>query len=165
MLNIRKASKEDCEVIASIKKQVWKTTYLGIYPDKKINKFDIEYNEKKFKKMIDDHQQILYVVLDDLKIIGYFSFGKILRPFENYQYDIGLLYLLKEYQGKGVGTKIFLFCKEALKEKDVNEFIISCNKYNLPAQEFYKKMGGLIIYTDNDHEDKSLPQTKFLFRI
>jgi hypothetical protein len=48
---------------------------------------------------------------------------------------------------------------------DIHTFIVSCNKYNLGAQEFYKKMGGEIVHIDEDHRNKSRPQVKFLFNI
>lgn len=163
MIEIRKAKECDCKELAIIKKQVWTTTYLNIYPKEKINAYQIEKNENKFKQMIREKKQELYVVMIDQKIIGYFSVGEILRPFQHYTHDIGLIYLLKEYQGNGIGTMIFTFCKEKLLEKGITEFIISCNKYNNPAQRFYKKMGGTMIHTDLDQEDRSQPQVKFLY--
>jgi GNAT superfamily N-acetyltransferase len=91
------------------------------------------------------------------------SCGKIMRAFDKYTHDIGLLYLLKEYQGKGLGSKLFEFAKNELKNQGVTEFIVSCNKYNFSAQQFYTKMGGNIIKIDENHEDRSIPQVKFQF--
>ena len=162
-MEIRIASYEDCRSLALLKRIVWETTYRGIYPDEKIDKYDVDLNENKFKNMIKEQSQRLFVVLSDSKIIGYISCGKIMRAFDKHTHDIGLLYLLKEYQGKGIGRQMFEFAKKELKNQGITEFIVSCNKYNIPAQQFYKKMGGQIIKIDEDNEDKSIPQVKFKF--
>lgn len=162
MIKIRKAELSDCHVIAIVKKEVWKTTYLGIYPQKKLDEYSIENNEKKFEKMIRNHKQELFVVEDDKRIIGYFSFGEILRPFRDYTHDIGLLYILQDYQRQGIGKMIFSMCREQFLKDEIFEFIVSCHKYNFSAQKFYLKMGGTIIYIEDD--DQLLPQMKFLFK-
>ena len=89
--------------------------------------------------MIKQQSQKLFVVLDDVEIIGYVSCGKIMRAFDDHTHDIGLLYLLKEYHGKGIGVDLFQFAKNELKSQGITEFIVSCNKYNFSAQGFYKK--------------------------
>ena len=162
-MEIRIASYEDCRSLALLKRIVWETTYRGIYPNEKIDKYDVDLNENKFKNMIKEQSQRLFVILSDSKIIGYISCGKIMRAFDKHTHDIGLLYLLKEYQGKGIGRQMFEFAKKELKNQGITEFIVSCNKYNIPAQQFYKKMGGQIIKIDEDNEDKSIPQVKFKF--
>lgn len=162
-MEIRIATDEDCRSLATLKRRVWETTYRGIYPDEKLDKYDIDLNENKFKDMIKQKSQKLFVVLNGPEIIGYMSCGKIMRAFGEHTHDIGLLYLAKEYQGKGIGLDLFQFAKKELKNQGVTEFIVSCNKYNLSAQQFYKKMGGKIIKIDEDNEDKSIPQVKFQF--
>lgn len=162
-MQIRIATYEDCRDLSILKRRVWETTYRGIYPNKKLVRYDIDLNENKFKDMIKQQSQKLFVVLNDSQIIGYMSCGKIMRVFNKYTHGIGLLYLLKEYQGKGIGLHLFLFAKNELKNQGITEFIISCNKYNLSAQQFYEKIGGKIIKVDEDNEDKSIPQVKFLF--
>ena len=162
-MEIRIARDEDCRSLATLKRRVWETTYRGIYPDEKLDKYDIDLNENKFKNMIKQKSQKLFVVLNESEIIGYMSCGKIMRAFDEHTHDIGLLYLAKEYQGKGIGLDLFQFAKMELKNQGVTEFIVSCNKYNLPAQHFYKKMGGKIIKIEEDNEDKSIPQVKFQF--
>ena len=47
--------------------------------------------------------------------------------------------------------------------KEYDEFFISCNKYNYNARKFYEKMGGILIHEDDDNEDKSLVQVKYLY--
>ena len=163
-MKIRIATNEDCRELAILKRNVWETTYRGIYPNEKLDKYSVELNENKFKDIIKQKSQKLFVVLNNSEIIGYVSCGEIIRSFDNHTHDIGLLYLLKQYQGKGLGVQLFQFARNELKNHGITEFIVSCNKYNLSAQSFYTKMGGKIIKVDDDNDDKSIPQVKFQFR-
>lgn len=162
---IRLATIDDCNNLSKLKHDVWEETYRGIYSDDKIDNYDYERNTNRFMDIINNKDIDLYVVEYNNKLIGYMDFGKPYRPYKDYEQEIGLLYLLKEYQRNGIGSKLFDIAFNSIKEKGYKEFFISCNKYNYRAQEFYKKMGGVIIESDNDDIDKSLPQVKFLYKI
>ena len=163
--NIRLATENDCEELSKLKHEVWNETYRGIYPDEKIDKFDYEKNKNTFIKIVNNPEIELYVVEQNKKIVGYMDYGTPYRPFRDYEQEIGLLYLLKECQSIGLGRKLFNIAYNQIKEKGYKEFFISCNKYNYPAHKFYEKMGGTIIHIDEDNEDKSIPQVKFLYKI
>ncbi len=162
---IRKATLDDCEELSRLKHVLWDQTYRGIYSDEKIDEFDYEKHKNKFMKIIDDPNVTLYVVEASGKLIGYMDYGVPYRPYKDYAQEIGLLYLLSNYQRHGIGTQLFNIGYNGIKDKGYDEFFISCNKYNTKAQEFYKRMGGEIINVDEDMEDKSYPQMTFLYKI
>ena len=163
---IRLATVENCHELAQVKRKVWETTYRGIYPDEKIDNFDYIEQEKKFAEIISNDSINLYIVLNNNgAIIGYMSCGKPLRKFKDYDQEIGLLYLLAPYQGNGLGKKLFSLANENIRNNVYNNFFISCNKYNLNAQKFYEKMGGIKIHTDEDAQDRSVPQVKYHYNI
>lgn len=162
---IRLAKLDDCEELARIKHEVWESTYRGIYPDYMIDNFDYEKHIGKFVKIVENPDVNLFVVECEGKLIGYMDYGIPMRPFKDYQQEIGLLYVLKEYQGKGIGKKLFDLAYKGIKERGYDEFFISCNKYNVKAQGFYEKMGGEIINIDEDNEDKTIPQKTYLYKI
>jgi len=162
---IREANENDCKELSHIKHTVWETTYRGIYSDEKIDNYNYEEQANKFRKLINNTNIKLYVVEYNKKIIGYMSCGKPIRQYKNYEQEIGLLYILKEFQGKGLGKKLFNIAYNDIKLKGVTEFYIACNKYNINAQRFYQKMGGIISSIDEDHIDKSYPQIYFIYKI
>lgn len=162
---IRLATIEDCEKLAKLKRDVWETTYRGIYPDEKLDNYDYEKNKMSFMDVVNNPEVELYVACDEDKIIGYIDFGVPFRPFKDYKQEIGLFYILKEYQRKGLGRKLFNLAYERMKNNGYKEFFISCNKYNTPAQRFYERMGGEIVHVDEDEENKSIPQIKYLYKI
>ena len=162
---IRLANIDDCNELAILKHDVWDTTYRGIYPDEKLDNFNYEKNANTFRKIIENPEIELYVIEYENKIIGYMDYGTPHKPYRDYKQEIGLLYFLKDYQGHGLGSEVFKFAYNKMKEKEINEFFIACNKYNLPARKFYEKMGGEIIDIDEDNDDKSIPQVKYAYRI
>lgn len=162
---IRFATENDCEELSILKHTIWDQTYRGIYSDEKIDNYDYDKNKEKFLNMISDTNVELYVVQDNKKIVGYMKCGTPFRPYKDYKQEIGLLYIHKDYQKKGIGKKLFNIASDRIKENGYNEFFICCNKYNKNAQEFYKKMGGILDHVDEDNSDKSISQVYFIYKI
>ena len=108
------AIESECYEIAVLKGEVWNTTYRGIYSDDVINNYDIIGNQNRFIQIVDNPNVALFVAKDESKIIGYMSCGEPYRPFLNYKQEIGLLYILKQYQGYGIGKELFRIGKETM---------------------------------------------------
>jgi len=49
---IRNAVISDCYNLSVLKRDVWVTTYQGIYPKEKLEGYDIEKNKKIFENMM-----------------------------------------------------------------------------------------------------------------
>ena len=162
---IRLANEKDCDNLSRLKQRVWSETYRGIYSDEKIDNFDYQKNSEKFLNIVNNPNIELYVVEDNNKLVGYMDCGTPFRPYKDFKQEIGLLYLLKDYQRKGIGKELFNIAVNKIKENSYNEFFVCCNKYNVNAQEFYKKMGGVIAEVDEDEKDKSIPQVMFVYKI
>jgi len=161
---IRLADSSDCKRLSMLKKEIWETTYRGIYPDSKIDDYDYLEHENKFRNFVSDVDIKLYVVVDD-DIVGYMACGKPYRSFKDYERDITLLYLKKEYQGYGIGKRLFLLANDTFKKDGYNRFFINCNKYNEKAQRFYEKMGGKVVAVDEDCLDKSESQIHYHYDV
>ena len=162
---IRLATEEDCMELSKLKQKVREETYRGIYDDEMIDNFDLLKNKDKFLNNVRNKDIDLYVVEDNGRLVGYMSCGKPYRPYKNYEQEIGLLYLLKEYQRQGIGKELFNIAYNKIKSNGYNKFFIFCNKYNSRAIEFYKKIGGIIDCIDEDNHDKSISQVTFVYSI
>ncbi len=163
--NIRLATLNDARKLAEVKIACWETTYRGIYPDEKLDNYDFDKNTETFKAIISREDIDLYVVEVNDEIVGYMSCGVPVRSYADYEQEIGLLYVLKDYRRLGIGKTFFELASQMIKIKGYDSFFISCNKYNEPAKRFYEAMGGVIVHSDEDNEDKSIPQVKFHYDI
>jgi GNAT superfamily N-acetyltransferase len=141
------------------------TTYRGIYPDDKLDNYDFDKNTEKFKNIISNENVDLYVVIVDGEIIGYMSCGVPIRSYDDYEQKIGLLYLLKDYHGKGIGRALCELACEMLKMRGYDRFFVFYNKYNEVGRKFYEAIGGKLVEEDPDNDDKSIPQVKFHYDV
>ena len=63
------------------------------------------------------------------------------------------LYLLPEFQRKGIGRKTFEFIRENCRKEGTKKFYLGCHPENKNALAFYEKMGGAIAEKDVGHEN------------
>ncbi len=162
---IRIATKGDVKNLAVLKQRVWSETYRGIYSNDLIDKFDYKKAEENFLNIINNDNISLYIVEGNKELVGYMDVGVPSREFDNYEQEIGLLYLRKDFQRKGIGRELFNLGYNEIKNKNYNRFFISCNKYNTNARIFYEKMGGRLIAEDEDNDNKRIVQVKYHYDI
>lgn len=162
---IRLATKEDAKNLAILKQKVWNETYRGIYDDDIIDNFNYKEAEETFLSIIDNNKISFYVVESNGELVGYMDVGVPIRKFGEYEQEIGLLYLTKDFQKRGIGRELFNLGYNEIKNKGYKEFFISCNKYNINARKFYERMGGKLIAEDNDNNNKRIVQAKYHYDI
>jgi diamine N-acetyltransferase len=78
---------------------------------------------------------ITYVLLEAQAPIGFMAYGSA----EENRIKIHKLYILPEYQGKGLGKKLLDYAWNQL-PNDSSGLVLQVNKHN-PAKEFYLKYG------------------------
>jgi len=152
-LIIRKANPDDALGINIVQAFVWKTTYRGLIPEDKIENKIIAIKDKyqKWKEtikmsLIDSSTSGYYVATIDNTIIGFITYFEAKdEEYAGYG-EIGAFYILKSFQGLGIGKKLFLKAFEDLSKKGFKKVIIKCVKDN-PSVEIYEHLGGKIIDT------------------
>ena len=154
----RKAKMEDCYSIAELKGIVWNTTYKGIYSDEALSGYDITKNQLIFEEIVANSEIELYVATDEDKIVGFMTCGKPYRAFQDFEQEVGLLYILKEYQHQGSGSGFFDIARKQVKANGHYKLCVGVKKQKLSAIKFYEAMGGKQVCTDDR-------QIKFEFKV
>lgn len=143
-MTIRKAMKADARKMGACHYYCWQETYRGLVSDTYLNNMDKYKNMDRFEKLFDIIGEHQYVAEEQKQIIGFFD---ILKSNGEYApFEVGALYLRKEYQGKGYGREIFDFIK---KKTESSPFCLWCLSSN-PACGFYLHMGGRQIDTKEE---------------
>lgn len=145
---IRKATIEDALGIAKVHVDSWRTTYKGIVPDVYLESLSYDEKEKMWKQGTIVNN--VYVA-ENMKgqIIGFSVGGKErTEKHESYIGELYAIYLLKEYQGKGVGKLLVQSVIADLLVQNLNSMLIWALKEN-PACDFYKAIGGMEIGTQD----------------
>ena len=118
-VEITLANIDDSKELSYLKKKVWETTYRGIYSDKKIDDYNYKERELKFKRLIEDSTQEVYICKDNNIIIGYMVVGTPLHEsIEGYSLTINDLGIDEGYRGQGIGKQFI----DIVKSKNVKLF-------------------------------------------
>ena len=153
------AKPEEAHFLSEMRRKVWLTTYRGIYPDKLIDEFDYEFHNSKNLFMINSEEFSVYFIFAENEIAGY-----LILQHKKPLY-VQSLYLLPEFQRKGIGRKTFEFIRENCRKEGTKKFYLGCHPENKNALGFYEKMGGAIAEKDIGHENNRENSFKIEFEI
>ena len=132
------ATENDVMAIIELRKQVWITTYRGIYPDEMLDR---------------------YLIANDGGNIGYLTIR------ETKSVVLQSLYVLREHQHQGIGKQAFDFVIQYCKEKNARSFLCYCVPENWNARRFYEKMGGTVIGEDFGNEEHWMDSVIYQFYV
>ncbi|UOQ48997.1 GNAT family N-acetyltransferase [Gracilibacillus caseinilyticus] len=141
-IKIRKAVPDDITAIQKVASFSWHETYSGLIPEAIQDKFLANaYSDEFMRKRVE--QTILMVAEINEEIVGFanaFTKGNIA--------ELSAIYLYKEMQGKGIGTKLLTALLHEL--KTFSEIYVEVEKGNLVGELFYAAKGFTVV---KEYED------------
>lgn len=106
-MNIRNATLTDAKGIAKVHVDSWKTTYKNIIPNDFLQKLSYEQRTNSWIKNISEENNYVFVAENDQKeIVGFADCGKRESNHIEHSGDLTSIYILKEYQGQGIGKQL-----------------------------------------------------------
>lgn len=160
----RKATFDDCRNLSKLKRDVWLTTYTGIYPQEKLDGYDVDKNESIFRSFVERQDIELFLAESNGETIGLMTVGRPYKLYEEYEQEVALLYIRKDFQRQGIGRKFLEIARDEVRQKGFDRFVLAVNDRNENAIAFYLAMGGTIVCQDggqkrivfylDEHEDK-----------
>ena len=141
--NIEKSKKDDCKAIVEFITKTWNETYRGIVNNEFLDNLQIT-EEKRYTTFInnfDEKNNMQYIIKIDSQII---AFLKLIKSNDEKYIELQSLYVLKEYQNKGIGKELIQKAFDEAKKMGYEKMFIGCLEKN-KSNEFYKKMGGKFI--------------------
>ncbi|MEN1970456.1 GNAT family N-acetyltransferase [Lentibacillus sp. N15] len=141
MYSIRKAVYTDAEVIATIHVKSWKNIYTDLVDEKDLSNTTFENRKILWQTVLrmQKKQQWTFVLMDKAKqVIGFISGGP--ERTRRFQYDgeIYTIYLLPEYQRKGLGSMLLKALVEEIKQYGYQSLLVWVLTQN-PSSRFYEK--------------------------
>ena len=145
---IRAARLQDAEGIAHVHIESWRTTYKGIVPADFLAALSYGRRVEEWKKRLSASSPcvFVYVAVDEQdQVIGFVNGGKPQQPDENeYSGELYAIYLLQEYQGRGLGRVLMRQLVEGLARAEMYSMFLWVLKDN-PGCRFYESLGGQLI--------------------
>jgi len=140
-MKIRKAVFADIKGIAKVHVDSWRTTYRNIISDEFLNNLSYESREKLWASNMSS-MNVYVAESDEGEIIGFSTGGK--ERSGNYSGFVGELYaiyILKAYQGQGVGKLLVKPVIDELLSLDINSMLVLVLEKNNSCH-FYEALGG-----------------------
>lgn len=143
IMNIKmKQVKNDNDInkIAEIAEKVWHSTFDELLEDGQVEyMLDKFQSEEAIKNQINGAGYIYYMILDEKDVIGYV--GYVPHYKEDDEIFLSKIYILNEYQGKGISSKAIHFLIEEAKHLSLSKIWLTVNKYNTQAWQVYEHLG------------------------
>ncbi len=140
-IGTRKAGPQDARAIADVHDCAWLNAYSGIVPHAALTRMVRRRGEKWWSNAIRRSTFVMVIEVAGA-IAGYATLGRnrvSTLPFEGEIYE---LYLKPEYQGVGLGEKLFLASRGELKRRGMKGSVVWVLADNGRAVRFYENAGG-----------------------
>jgi GNAT superfamily N-acetyltransferase len=165
LMQIRRAVPEDLPAVAKVHVDSWRTTYQDIVPKPFLDNLSYSSAEERFRRILAkrDLQPFMYVAVDSAEgVVGYASGGRARNGPAQFTGELYALYLLKEHQGRGIGSALFRAVASELLSAEMDSMIIWALEANEPACRFYRRMGGEPVAQGNiDIGGQNFPEIAF----
>jgi len=144
VISIRNARPGDEAGIVHVHDAAWRDAYLGIIPGRELERMIQRRGPKWWRQAILGGTRL--TVLDFAgQIAGYSSYGRNRMPQLAYAGEVFELYLAPEYQGMGLGRRMFSAARDDLAAHGYRSVVVWALAGNDRAVEFYEKLGGTVV--------------------
>lgn len=140
MFSIRKATFEDAEAIATIHVKSWKSTYSELLAEKDMSNITYENRKALWETILkmETNGTCTFVIHDEQQIVGFVSGGPERTKRFNYDSEIYTIYLLDEFQKKGLGARLLNTFAKAMMAIGSTSLLVWVIKQN-PSSRFYER--------------------------
>ncbi|WP_391122543.1 GNAT family N-acetyltransferase [Psychrobacillus sp. L3] len=145
-IKIRKADLTDTKGIAKVHVDCWRTTYANIIPEEYLKNLTYESREQMWTNAIP--QGDIYVAENKSgEIVGFAKGGKERSSkYKGYDGELYAIYILQDYQGKGIGTALVKPIINDIIGVGLNSMLVLVLEDN-NSRKFYESLGGRKIDT------------------
>lgn len=140
-IDIRKAEPRDAAAIADVHHDAWRGAYSGIIPHRALTKMINRRGPDWWANAIRRAATVLVVEIGG-KLAGYATIGRNRARELPQQGEIYELYLSPEYQGIGLGSRLFAAARKKLADSGLRGMVVWALEDNGGALSFYEGAGG-----------------------
>jgi len=162
-IDIRRAEPRDADEIADVHLQAWRGAYSGIIPHKALTLMINRRGAQWWANAIRRAATVLVIEIGG-RIAGYATIGKNRARELSQQGEIYELYLKPEYQGIGLGSRLFKAARQKLADHGLKGMVVWALEDNDNALAFYAGAGGRDIAEGVEiFEHKALKKVAFVW--
>lgn len=140
-IDIRRAEPRDAAAIADVHNASWSGAYAGIIPHRALTGMLSRRRQEWWANAIRRATSILVADMGG-DVVGYATFGRNRVSELSQQGEIYELYIAPEYQGIGLGSRLFASARDALSRHGLDGLVVWALEENAGAMSFYEGLGG-----------------------
>jgi ribosomal protein S18 acetylase RimI-like enzyme len=144
VIRLRPATPADARAIARIHVETWRSTYPGMLPDKTLIDMTVDGKARSWRVSLTreiNASVVLVAEAEDDGPVGFGSVGRNRSPNLPFAGEVETLYVLPDWQNRGIGRALLTACFDALKRRELVSALIWVLADN-PSRFFYERMGG-----------------------
>ena len=152
-IEIRHADFDDAAGIARVQIDTWRAAYRRIMPRRLLDDMSDVRIAAFWAQVIAEAKgfSFCFVAAAGERVVGFASGGPRQHSTDTSRGEVYALYVLPEFQGRGVGRRLVVTSFERMLELGMNEGRIWTLRENAPARAFYERIGGTA--TEAGHND------------
>lgn len=145
-IDIRPAGPDDVMMIASVIVETWRSTFRGLISDAFLDAMSIEEQALRHARRmrVADVFHLVAVDMSSNRVIGFANYGKARSMPPRFDRELYALYILKEFQGTGIGSalvrSVAAHCRE-MRAASLFAWVLSSN----PNRAFYERLGAVAV--------------------
>ncbi len=141
-IDIRPAELQDAEAISQTHASAWAYSYAGLIPHRALGSMIRRRNTKWWENAIRRGTSVMVLDLGDGIVPGYVTFGLNRARALPQDGEIYEIYLRPEYQGLGLGSRLFAVARNRLSALKCKGLVVWALEDNHNALRFYEGQGG-----------------------
>ncbi|PZN57317.1 MAG: GNAT family N-acetyltransferase [Proteobacteria bacterium] len=162
-IDIRRAEPRDAKQIAEVHFEAWRGAYAGIIPHRTLTSMINRRGPDWWANAIRRAATVLVIEIGG-RIAGYATLGRNRSKELRQQGEIYELYLRPEYQGIGLGSRLFAAARKKLADHGLKGLVVWALEDNDNALAFYAGAGGRDIAEGVEvFENKALKKVAFVW--
>jgi ribosomal protein S18 acetylase RimI-like enzyme len=144
---VRTALPADASAIARVHVESWRTTYEGLLPAAYLAALDVADYAARWERSLRGPfaGAVVLVAEADGGVVGFASGGPERDEDPRYLGELYALYLLREFQGRGLGRALVEATAAALAERRMTSMAVWVLRDNARARGFYERLGGMYL--------------------
>ena len=145
-VRIRPAAVSDAPAMAAVHVETWRTTYAGLLPDRYLLRLSVPERAERWRVMLARRrsEQVFVAEINAVGVVGFASCGALRSGFYGYRGEVYTLYVLPDWQGRGLGRALLGVSFQDLFDRGISSAFLWVVAGS-PNRFFYEAMGGKIL--------------------
>ena len=144
---VRPARLDDAPGIGRVQVTSWRTTYPGMIPQDYLDSLDEALYAGRWSDRLrhETSRRATFVAEGDGQLVGFATGGPEREGDARYHGELYAIYILKEWQGRGLGKELADAVAGVLAERGLHSMLVWVLRDNLAARAFYERLGGVYV--------------------